>query len=70
MLTDAHNRACVDRYAATGVLESERIVPSARPCRGTCPECGGNLYSDCHYVSGRGYLIVWTCETCTWSKVI
>jgi len=60
MLSSDHNQACVDRYAETGVLESERV---SRQVRGTC-ECGGNIYSDCVYRPGRGYELVWTCDRC------
>lgn len=28
---------------------------------GVCPACGGELVSNCRYVSGRGYLVLWEC---------
>jgi hypothetical protein len=33
--------------------------------RGVCPRCGAELVSNCYYVSGRGYLVVWEC----WSSL-
>jgi transcription elongation factor Elf1 len=29
--------------------------------RGVCPRCGEELVSNCYYVKGRGYLVVWEC---------
>lgn len=31
--------------------------------RGTCPVCGGGLLSNLYYVKGRGYLMIWECES-------
>jgi len=61
------------------VLETNALVESVhvngpeqsnnRPlpewCRGKCPQCGDDVVSNCYYVGGRGYLIVWEC----WSSL-
>ncbi|HEU4754685.1 MAG TPA: hypothetical protein VFU47_16375 [Armatimonadota bacterium] len=50
----------------------ERLTPPAltppalTPCepdwlRGTCPRCGEAVISNCYYVEGRGYLVIWEC---------
>jgi hypothetical protein len=45
--------------------------------RGTCPQCGDQVVSNCYYVSSRGYLVVHECwtslgenPTCTYRKVL
>ena len=35
--------------------------PDPKCVRGTCPECGELLVSNCYYIEGKGYLIVWEC---------
>lgn len=51
--------------------------PKEEWVRGTCPECGDVLVSNCYYVQGKGYLIVWECwsaladePTCAYRKVL
>ena len=39
--------------------------PAAEWVRGTCPECGDALVSNCYYVGGRGYVVRWEC----WSSL-
>jgi hypothetical protein len=29
--------------------------------RGRCPMCGEEVVSNCYYVGGKGYMIVWEC---------
>ena len=85
MTSAEHNQECIDRYAATGVLESPvdavANVPSCSPSpelvRGRCPECGDHLLSNCYYCAGRGYIITYECwsslnerPTCSYRKVI
>jgi hypothetical protein len=43
----------------TGRARVER--PDPEWVRGSCPECGAPLVSNCYYVGGRGYLILWEC---------
>ena len=45
--------------------------------RGACPLCGAPVVSNCYYVGGRGFLVLWECweslrETpgCTYRKVL
>ena len=45
--------------------------------RGVCPQCGEPLVSNCYYVGGRGYLVVWECwasrpeaATCEYRRVL
>jgi hypothetical protein len=45
--------------------------------RGLCPQCGEPLVSNCYYVGGRAYLVVWECwaslqakPTCNFRKVL
>ena len=45
--------------------------------RGTCPQCGDELVSNCYHVGGQGYLVIWDCwsaissnPTCTYRTVI
>lgn len=45
--------------------------------RGACPVCGDVLVSNCCYIDGKGYLIVWECRgslrdkpTCTHRRVL
>jgi hypothetical protein len=45
--------------------EREKPGPAGRPdadwVRGVCPRCGQDLVSNCYYVAGRGYLVIWEC---------
>ena len=58
-----------------GLADGER--PRPEWVRGTCPECGDDLVSNCYFIAGRGYLICWECwsglgdtPTCRYRKVI
>ncbi len=51
--------------------------PNPEWVRGICPQCGESLISNCYYVGGRGYLVVWDCwaslyenPTCSYRKVL
>ena len=52
-----------------GLLMEERKEGAAarkeRPdpdwVRGRCPMCGEDVVSNCYYVGGKGYIIVWEC---------
>ena len=55
--------------------------PEARPdpewVRGRCPLCGEDVVSNCYYVGGKGYIIVWECwaslgdtPTCDYRRVL
>lgn len=51
--------------------------PGPEWVRGTCPQCGDLLVSNCYYTQGRGYLIVWECwgslgrqPTCDYRRVL
>jgi hypothetical protein len=56
-------------------------APEGRPdpdwVRGVCPRCGEDLVSNCYYVGGKGYLVVWECwgstgpePTCDYRRVL
>lgn len=52
-------------------------LPNPEWVRGVCPQCGESLISNCYYVGGRGYLVVWDCwaslnenPTCSYRKVL
>lgn len=47
--------------------------------RGKCPACGEDVVSNCYYVGGRGYIILWQCwaslgpegeVTCNYQRVL
>jgi hypothetical protein len=42
-----------------------RTVEGGRPdpewVRGRCPMCGEDVVSNCYYVGGKGYIIIWEC---------
>lgn len=45
--------------------------------RGTCPDCGEQLVSNCYYVGGKGFLVIHECwaslgpaPTCRYKKVL
>jgi hypothetical protein len=42
-----------------------RKVEGGRPhpgwVRGRCPMCGEDVVSNCYYVGGKGYIIIWEC---------
>lgn len=55
--------------------------PAARPdaewVKGRCPTCGDDVVSNCYYVGGKGYIIVWECwaglgerPTCSYRRVL
>jgi len=72
------------------ILETNAAVESVRQAydglsdrprpewvRGTCPQCGEVLVSNCYYVGGRGYLITRECwaslgenPACSYRKVL
>ena len=75
----------MDTIPETGnVVESVRQVydgksdqPRPEWVRGICPQCGGQLVSNCYYVGGQGYLVTWECweslqadPTCTYRRVL
>jgi hypothetical protein len=56
-------------------------IPAGRPdpewVRGRCPMCGEDVVSNCYYVGGKGYIIVWECwsslgeePTCEYRRVL
>jgi hypothetical protein len=56
-------------------------TPTGRPdpewIRGRCPMCGEDVVSNCYYVGGKGYIIVWECwaslgdtPTCDYRRVL
>ena len=62
-------------------MESKQVLRQERPepdwVRGKCPRCGEALVSNCYYVAGRGYLILWECwasladqPTCDYRRVL
>ena len=66
-------------------FDGQRDRPKPEWIRGICPQCGDDLISNCYYVGGRGYLVVWECwnslgqdargvpdeeRTCRYRKVI
>jgi hypothetical protein len=69
-----------------GMLMEERGTQAAaarkeRPdpdwVRGRCPMCGEEVVSNCYYVGGKGYIIVWECwaslaetATCDYRRVL
>ena len=52
-----------------GVVMDERqpevVARRDRPdpdwVRGRCPLCDADIVSNCYYVGGKGYIIVWEC---------
>ncbi len=55
--------------------EAQRLDPEW--VRGCCPRCGAELISNCYYVAGRGYLVIWECwasqgaePSCDYRRVI
>lgn len=51
--------------------------PKPEWVRGECPCCGEPLVSNCYYVGGQGYLVIWDCwaslgmnPTCTYRRVV
>jgi hypothetical protein len=36
-------------------------TPDPEWLRGACPRCGEELVSNCYYVAGRGFLVLWEC---------
>lgn len=59
----------------------EQIPSHGRPdpewVRGRCPMCGEDVVSNCYYVAGKGYLIIWECwsslgevPTCEYRQVL
>lgn len=59
------------------VFDGSSDRPRPEWVRGTCPQCGDDLVSNCYYVGTRGYLILWECwaslppsPTCHYRKVV
>ena len=61
--------------------QSEAVARCDRPdpdwVRGRCPLCGEEVVSNCYYVGGKGYIIVWECwaslsdtATCDYRRVL
>jgi hypothetical protein len=48
-----------ERGTQTAVARTERPDPDW--VRGRCPMCGEEVVSNCYYVGGKGYIIVWEC---------
>jgi hypothetical protein len=51
--------------------------PDPEWVRGRCPMCGEDVVSNCYYVGGKGYIIVWECwaslaetPTCDYRRVL
>jgi hypothetical protein len=40
-------------------LREER--PDPEWVRGRCPACGEEVVSNCYYIGGKGYILVWEC---------
>jgi hypothetical protein len=58
-------------------FDAETDRPRPEWVRGTCPVCGEPVVSNCYYVGGRGFLVVWECwaslcpaPTCDYRKVL
>ncbi len=71
----------LDTNAAIESVRQTNETDNGRPrpewIRGKCPQCGEDLVSNCYYVGGRGYLIVWDCwaslresPACSYRKVL
>ncbi|HAH86098.1 MAG TPA: hypothetical protein DCL60_01855 [Armatimonadetes bacterium] len=67
------------RSEKTKTIQANRTddQPNAAWVRGVCPECGEPLISNCYYIKGKGYLIVWECwgslkdePACTYRKIL
>jgi hypothetical protein len=46
------------------VCADERVTkgrPDPEWVRGRCPLCGEDVVSNCYYVGGKGYIIIWEC---------
>lgn len=59
--------------------ERKQDRPEEAWIRGECPYCGEAVVSNCYYVGGKGYIIVWECwaslgpeeeRTCTYMRVL
>lgn len=47
--------------------------------RGRCPMCGEEVVSNCYYIGGKGYIMVWECwsalgdedeQTCDYRRIL
>ena len=70
-----HSTPILEPIHMAGMGKTDK--PAAEWVRGTCPECGDALVSNCYYVGGRGYIICWECWSslkahpgCSYRKVI
>jgi len=75
MDTILETNAAVESFRQAHDHHNDR--PRPEWVRGICPQCGDELVSNCYYVGGRGYLVVWDCWTslrdsasCTYRKVL
>ena len=74
-----------DIYLSENVLQEKTKTalirtddrPDTKFIRGTCPECGEPLVSNCLYTDGKGYLIVWECwgmlkdkQSCSYKRIL
>ena len=60
-----------------GSQAARRQRPDPDWVRGRCPLCGEDVVSNCYYVGGKGYIIVWECwaslgetATCDYRRVL
>jgi hypothetical protein len=65
----------VERRSEAVAARTERPDPDW--VRGRCPLCGEEVVSNCYYVGGKGYIIVWECwgslgdaATCDYRRVL
>ncbi len=59
------------------VYDGHSDRPKPEWVRGICPQCGEPVVSNCYYVGGRGFLVVYECwaslaetATCVYRKVV
>ncbi len=71
----------LETNAAVEAVRQAYDGPASHPrpewVRGECPQCGAAVVSNCYYVGGRGYLVVWECwaslgekPACAYRKVL
>ncbi len=51
----------MEKTLVSGQQRRREERPDPDWCRGTCPLCGEDVVSNCYYVGGKGYIIVWEC---------
>lgn len=76
MDTILDNNAAVEsvRQAYDGPASDQ---PRPEWVRGVCPACGAPVVSNCYYVGGQGFLVIWECwkslsssAICNYRKVL